>query len=179
MFYSAWLNLHLKSLTLLSPPASGPWCYPGIHWQCWRRCHSRIWRCLWSCPGSPAPPPRPASAYGSFQHLRKTGQRCQRVAHFIRRTLHIFHHWFILFWISWSENVLTESEEGNQDSYDQQLIHGVTRICEERKSETLKAYLTLSTRVRHCHTFLHLCAADRFVLISKMSIYEGSFNLLA
>lgn len=34
--------------------------------------------------------------------------------------------------ISWSENTLTESEECNQHSDDQQLIHGVTRVCEER-----------------------------------------------
>lgn len=39
--YTTSFFLHLYSLTLPSPPASGPWCFPGIHWQCWWHCRSR------------------------------------------------------------------------------------------------------------------------------------------
>ena len=31
------------------------------------------------------------------------------------------------------KNALTESEQRNQHGNDQQLIHGVTRVCEERE----------------------------------------------
>lgn len=76
-----------------------------------------------------------------------------------------------------SENVLTESEERNQPSNDKQLIHGVTCICEEREQKgAFKAYLTLSTRVRHCHTFLCSCVADRFVVISTFYTWRHFFN---
>lgn len=96
------------------------------------------------------------------------------IAFYQENNWYFSHHRHILFWIQFHglSMHLLRARSATSTVMTSSLFMVSLESVRRENEEAFKAYLTLSTRVRHCHTFLHSCVADRFVLLFTIYVWR-------